>query len=84
MRLTRSQPPSPAAPFDGQIGPAEAPSTIVLGTMDDACTVVERQNVPGTHGEVPNWARALPWPIETLREATAVAARGATGAGERR
>jgi len=56
---------------------AEAPSMIVLATLEDALCVTERPNVPGTTVERPNWSRALPLPIEEIEgdaTATAVAA----------
>jgi len=45
---------------------AKAPSAILTATLDDACAVVERPNVPGTVTEWPNWSIALPRPLESL------------------
>jgi 4-alpha-glucanotransferase len=48
---------------------AEAPSRVLLATLDDALAVPERPNMPGTITEWPNWSLALPRPIEELEEA---------------
>src|SRR5204863_7589313 len=45
---------------------AEAPSRILLATLDDAVGVPERPNVPGTVREWPNWSLALPQPLEEI------------------
>src|SRR3954471_15335714 len=45
---------------------AEAPSRILLATLDDAVGVPERPNVPGTVREWPNWSLALPRPLEEI------------------
>jgi 4-alpha-glucanotransferase len=47
---------------------AEAPCAVVAATLDDACAVWERPNMPGTIDEWPNWCLALPQPIEELEE----------------
>ena len=47
---------------------AEAPSAVVLATLDDALLVPWRPNLPGTVAERPNWCRALPQPLEALVE----------------
>jgi 4-alpha-glucanotransferase len=43
-----------------------APSRLLIATLDDALTVAERPNLPGTTTERPNWALALPLPLERL------------------
>jgi len=43
-----------------------APSRLLMATLDDALTVEERPNLPGTTSERPNWALALPLPLERL------------------
>jgi 4-alpha-glucanotransferase len=48
---------------------AEAPSKIVLGTLEDALGVRARPNIPGTTTERPNWSKSLPLPIEELQHA---------------
>jgi 4-alpha-glucanotransferase len=48
---------------------AEAPSRVLLATLDDALAVAERPNMPGTVTEWPNWSLALPQPLEELEEA---------------
>jgi 4-alpha-glucanotransferase len=48
---------------------AEAPSRVLLATLDDALAVPERPNMPGTVTEWPNWSLALPHPLEELEEA---------------
>jgi 4-alpha-glucanotransferase len=46
---------------------AQAPSRLVLATLDDALAVEEQPNLPGaTAADWPNWARALPLPLEEL------------------
>jgi 4-alpha-glucanotransferase len=45
---------------------ADSPATLVLGTLEDACEVARRPNVPGTTVERPNWSRALPLVVEEL------------------
>ena len=44
-------------------------SRIVLASMEDALSVEERPNVPGTTTEFPNWRRALPQPLEAIETA---------------
>jgi 4-alpha-glucanotransferase len=48
---------------------AEAPSRVLLATLDDALAVPERPNMPGTVTEWPNWSLALPKTLEELEEA---------------
>ncbi|HVU51067.1 MAG TPA: 4-alpha-glucanotransferase [Polyangia bacterium] len=48
---------------------AEAPSRVLLATLDDALAVPERPNMPGTVTEWPNWSLALPRTLEELEEA---------------
>jgi 4-alpha-glucanotransferase len=45
---------------------AQAPSRVLLATLDDAVAVPERPNVPGTVREWPNWSLALPQPLEEI------------------
>ena len=45
---------------------AQAPSRILLATLDDALAVPERPNLPGTVSEWPNWSLALPKTIEEI------------------
>lgn len=48
---------------------AQAPSAVVLATMEDAQAVEERPNIPGTsEADRANWSRALPKPVEALFE----------------
>lgn len=47
---------------------AEAPSAVVLASLDDVLVVPWRPNLPGTVAERPNWSRALPQPLEALVE----------------
>jgi 4-alpha-glucanotransferase len=44
---------------------AQAPSAIVVATLEDASAVQERPNVPGTTEQ--SWVLALPAPLETLK-----------------
>jgi 4-alpha-glucanotransferase len=48
---------------------AEAPSMIVLATLEDALGVRARPNIPGTTTERINWSKGLPLPIEELQYA---------------
>jgi len=48
---------------------AEAPSRVLLATLDDALAVAERPNMPGTVTEWPNWSLALPRTLEEIEEA---------------
>jgi 4-alpha-glucanotransferase len=45
---------------------AEAPSAVLLATLEDALAVVERPNMPNTTTEWPNWSQALPCPLEAI------------------
>jgi 4-alpha-glucanotransferase len=45
---------------------AEAPSAVLLATLEDALAVAERPNMPNTTAEWPNWSRALPCPLEAV------------------
>jgi 4-alpha-glucanotransferase len=45
---------------------AEAPSAVLLATLEDALAVAERPNMPNTTTEWPNWSRALPCPLEAI------------------
>ena len=45
---------------------AASRSRIVLASMEDALSVEERPNVPGTTTEFPNWRLALPQPLEAI------------------
>jgi 4-alpha-glucanotransferase len=47
---------------------AEAPSRILLATLDDALAEPERPNLPGTVAERPNWSLALRQPLEEIEE----------------
>ena len=49
---------------------AEAPSALVVATLDDAAAVEERPNMPGTVDEWPNWRIALPQPIEEIEQSS--------------
>ena len=43
-----------------------APCLLLTAALDDAVTVPERPNMPGTVDEWPNWSIALPLPLEEL------------------
>ncbi len=43
-----------------------APCLLLAAALDDALTVTERPNMPGTVDEWPNWSIALPVPLEEL------------------
>jgi 4-alpha-glucanotransferase len=53
---------------------AQAPSRVLAATLEDALTVEERPNVPGTVDERPNWSLALPVPQEDLEHSETAAA----------
>jgi len=89
-RLTRAAGTKPdAAPaevIEGvHRGLAQAPSRLILATLEDALGVEEQPNVPGaTAGKWPNWSRALPAPLEELeRHELAARVAGALAARER-
>ncbi|MGQ0433976.1 MAG: 4-alpha-glucanotransferase [Microthrixaceae bacterium] len=46
----------------------QAAAQLVVATLEDACGVSVRPNVPGTTDERPNWSRALPLAVEDLIE----------------
>ena len=46
----------------------QAAAQLVVATLEDACGVSARPNVPGTTDERPNWSRALPLAVEDLIE----------------
>ena len=48
---------------------AASPSRIVLASLEDALSVEERPNVPGTTTEFPNWHLALPQSLEAIETA---------------
>jgi 4-alpha-glucanotransferase len=48
---------------------AASRSRIVLASMEDALSVEERANVPGTTTEFPNWRLALPLSLEAIETA---------------
>ena len=45
---------------------AQAPSRVVVVSLDDAAMVCERPNMPGTVDVYPNWKIALPRPVEDI------------------
>jgi 4-alpha-glucanotransferase len=45
---------------------AEAPSCLLVPTLEDSIAVEERPNQPGSSDERPNWSLALPLPLEDL------------------
>ncbi len=61
----------------------EARSMLVTATLEDACAVPERPNMPGTVTEWPNWSLALPLPLEELEARPLPAAVGAALKGTR-
>jgi 4-alpha-glucanotransferase len=48
---------------------AEAPSLLLVATLEDALAVPERPNLPGTISERKNWSLALPGGLEALESA---------------
>ncbi len=48
---------------------SEAPSAIVMASLEDACASVERPNIPGAFDPYPNWSVALPLSLEELESA---------------
>jgi len=45
---------------------AQAPSAIVMASMEAACVVTDRPNMPAASETYPNWSLALPLPLEDL------------------
>jgi 4-alpha-glucanotransferase len=63
---------------------AEAPSLIVVATLDDAIGMVERPNLPGTIDEWPNWRIPLRRTLEEIEtDPLVLAVAGALDAGVR-
>jgi 4-alpha-glucanotransferase len=48
---------------------AEAPSLVLVATLEDALAVPERPNMPGTTDQRPNWSLGLPGGLEALQAA---------------
>jgi 4-alpha-glucanotransferase len=55
---------------------AEAPSAVLVATLEDALAVAERPNMPNTTTEWPNWSLALPYPLEAIERHPHVQAVG--------
>jgi 4-alpha-glucanotransferase len=56
---------------------AQAPSVVVVATLEDALGVAERPNLPGTTSDRrPNWALALPRSLEDIEADARVRATG--------
>ena len=49
---------------------SNAPSRVILVSLDDAAMVRERPNMPGTVGVYPNWCLALPRPVDEVMDST--------------
>lgn len=45
---------------------AQAPSAVLVANLEDAESVSERPNMPGTIDEWPNWSQALPEELESI------------------
>ena len=45
---------------------AQAPSAIIMASMEAACATAERPNMPAAGGKYPNWSLALPLPLEDI------------------
>ena len=45
---------------------AQAPSAIVMASMEAACVAAERPNMPTAGGRYPSWSLALPLPLEDI------------------
>ena len=68
---------------------ADAPSRLVVISIEDVLRVLDQTNVPGTINEYPNWRHRLPIDVEDLRQQPGLLAvadimrsvgRGASGA----
>jgi 4-alpha-glucanotransferase len=55
---------------------AQAPSTVITATLEDALAVAERPNMPSTTTEWPNWSMALPLSLEAIERDPLVQAVG--------
>lgn len=53
---------------------ADAPSALVMATLEDVLGAEERPNMPGTMDERPNWSIPLPVALEQLKEDSRVLA----------
>jgi 4-alpha-glucanotransferase len=47
----------------------QAPSRLLVATLEDALALSDRPNMPGTTTQYPNWSLALPGGIDALRSA---------------
>jgi 4-alpha-glucanotransferase len=64
---------------------ANAPSTVVTATLEDAAAVEARPNMPGTVTQWPNWCQPLPVDLDALpRSPAATAIARLLSAGRRR
>lgn len=52
---------------------AQAPSAVVMATLEDTLAVVQRPNLPGTTEERPNWSIPLPLSLEEICDDARVA-----------
>ncbi len=59
-----AQPDEAVAGLYGALG--TAPCLLLAAALDDAVSVPERPNMPGTVDEWPNWSIALPMPLEEI------------------
>jgi 4-alpha-glucanotransferase len=61
----------------------EAPCALIAAVLEDATSVEERPNMPGTIDEWPNWCLGLPLPLEQVEksELAAAIARSLSGQG---
>ncbi|HEY6084994.1 MAG TPA: 4-alpha-glucanotransferase, partial [Nitrospira sp.] len=48
---------------------SEAPSAIVMASLEDACAVSARPNIPGAGAPYPNWSLTLPMSLDELERA---------------
>ena len=55
-----------------------ASCALLTAVLDDACTVAERPNMPGTIDEWPNWRLALPMTLEQVEQSPVAAAIAAS------
>jgi 4-alpha-glucanotransferase len=65
--IARGDDATPAEVIEAAYGRlAEAPSRVIVATLEDALAVEERPNMPGTTTQWPNWSLALPGGLEAL------------------
>ena len=70
----RQQAPAPRSSRRPTRALGEAPCALITAVLDDAASVEERPNMPGTIDEWPNWCLGLPLSLEQVEQSELAAA----------